>query len=167
MPPMTFPNQRVVRIHRESVKSDFLGIKNENWQAASRDLGAHGLESLTGGDPHTDLVQMVCRLGMPWLRALDDERDLAPAPLHGPLGELGEPAPDDLLVGLRQLAADRRRSVRTENRCEIGQRLGQPVRGLEEDHRAALIGKVGQDAAPLGGATREEPLEAEAVDRER
>lgn len=43
MPPMTFPNQRVVRIHRESVKSDFLGIKNENWQAASRDLGAHGL----------------------------------------------------------------------------------------------------------------------------
>jgi hypothetical protein len=25
------------------VKTDFLGIKNENWQAASRDLGAHGL----------------------------------------------------------------------------------------------------------------------------
>lgn len=43
MPPITFPNQRVVKIHRESVKSDFLGIKNENWQAASRDLGAHGL----------------------------------------------------------------------------------------------------------------------------
>lgn len=43
MPPITYPNQRVVRIHRESVKADFLGIKNENWQAASRDLGAHGL----------------------------------------------------------------------------------------------------------------------------
>ena len=43
MPAITFPNQRVVRIHRESVKTDFLGIKNENWQAASRDLGAHGL----------------------------------------------------------------------------------------------------------------------------
>ena len=43
MPPITYPNQRIVRIHRESVKSDFLGIKNENWQAASRDLGAHGL----------------------------------------------------------------------------------------------------------------------------
>lgn len=43
MPPITFPNQRVVKIHREPVKSDFLGIKNENWQAASRDLGAHGL----------------------------------------------------------------------------------------------------------------------------
>lgn len=39
----TYPNQRTVRIHREAVKSDFLGIKNENWQAASRDLGPHGL----------------------------------------------------------------------------------------------------------------------------
>lgn len=43
MPMTTYPNQRTVRIHREAVKSDFLGIKNENWQAASRDLGAHGL----------------------------------------------------------------------------------------------------------------------------
>ena len=43
MPPITFPNQRMVRVHREAAKSDFLGIKNENWQAASRDLGAHGL----------------------------------------------------------------------------------------------------------------------------
>ena len=44
MPAITFPNQRVVRIHREPVKTDFLGIKNENWQAASRDLGAHALQ---------------------------------------------------------------------------------------------------------------------------
>lgn len=44
MPNMTFPNQRMVKIHRESVKTDFLGIKNENWQAASRDLGAHALQ---------------------------------------------------------------------------------------------------------------------------
>ena len=44
MPPITFPNQRMVRVHREPVKSDFLGIKNENWQAASRDLGAHALQ---------------------------------------------------------------------------------------------------------------------------
>ena len=43
MPPITFPNQRMVRIHREPAKADFLGIKNENWQAASRNLGAHGL----------------------------------------------------------------------------------------------------------------------------
>ena len=41
---VTFPNQRMIRIHRESAKTDFLGIKNENWQAASRDLGAHALQ---------------------------------------------------------------------------------------------------------------------------
>ena len=40
----SFPNQRVVKVHREAAKSDFLGIKNENWQAASRDLGAHALQ---------------------------------------------------------------------------------------------------------------------------
>ena len=44
MPYTTAPNQRTVNIHRELVKSDFLGIKNENWQAASRDLGAHALQ---------------------------------------------------------------------------------------------------------------------------
>lgn len=41
---VTFPNQRMIRIHRESARTDFLGIKNENWQAASRDLGAHALQ---------------------------------------------------------------------------------------------------------------------------
>ena len=41
---VTFPNQRMIRIHREPAKTDFLGIKNENWQAASRDLGAHALQ---------------------------------------------------------------------------------------------------------------------------
>ena len=44
MPPMTFPNQRMVCVHRERATADFLGIKNENWQAASRDLGAHALQ---------------------------------------------------------------------------------------------------------------------------
>ena len=44
MPNVTFPNQRMVRIHRVPAKTDFLGIKNENWQAASRDLGAHALQ---------------------------------------------------------------------------------------------------------------------------
>lgn len=44
MPNITYPNQRLVKIHRESAKTDFLGIKNENWQAASRDLGAHALQ---------------------------------------------------------------------------------------------------------------------------
>lgn len=41
--PYTFPNQRIIKIYREPVKSDFLGIKNDNWQAASRQLGPHAL----------------------------------------------------------------------------------------------------------------------------
>ncbi len=41
--PNTVPNQRLVAIHRERAASDFLGIKNSNWQAAARDLGAHAL----------------------------------------------------------------------------------------------------------------------------
>lgn len=44
MPPMTFPHQRTVNIHREVPKSDFLGIKNENWKAAARDLSAHAFK---------------------------------------------------------------------------------------------------------------------------
>ena len=43
MPPITYPNQRVVTVHRERATSDFLGIKNCNWQYAARDLGAHSL----------------------------------------------------------------------------------------------------------------------------
>ena len=39
----TVPNQRGVRVHRERPTSDFLGIKNENWQAAARDLGPYAL----------------------------------------------------------------------------------------------------------------------------
>ena len=43
MPNITYPHQRSVRIHREAARSDFLGIKNENWQAAARDLRPHAL----------------------------------------------------------------------------------------------------------------------------
>ncbi len=41
--PYTVPNQRVVNVHRERAVSNFLGILNENWQYAARDLGAHAL----------------------------------------------------------------------------------------------------------------------------
>ena len=43
MPTISFPNQKKVCIHREIPKTDFLGIKNENWQAAARDLRPHAL----------------------------------------------------------------------------------------------------------------------------
>ena len=40
---MSVANQRMVIIHREERKRDFLSIKNVNWKAASRDLGATAL----------------------------------------------------------------------------------------------------------------------------
>ena len=43
MPKVTYPNQRNIKITRERATVDFLGIKTENWQAASRDLGATAL----------------------------------------------------------------------------------------------------------------------------
>ena len=39
----TVPNQRIVKVHRIKPEGNFLGIKNEHWQAAARDLGAQGL----------------------------------------------------------------------------------------------------------------------------
>ena len=44
MPITTYPNQRMVCVHRERPSADFLGIKNENWKAAARDLSAHALK---------------------------------------------------------------------------------------------------------------------------
>lgn len=41
MPQLTYPNQRMVKIHREPAKVDFLGILNKNWQAAAKDLRPH------------------------------------------------------------------------------------------------------------------------------
>ena len=43
MPIVTVANQRTVRVHRERASSDFLGIKNENWKAAARNLSPHAL----------------------------------------------------------------------------------------------------------------------------
>lgn len=39
----TFPNQRAIKIHRIPCRTNFLGIQNEHWQSAARDLGAHAL----------------------------------------------------------------------------------------------------------------------------
>lgn len=44
MPNITYPNQRMVCVHREAVKTDFLGIRNDNWKAAARDLSAHAFK---------------------------------------------------------------------------------------------------------------------------
>ena len=34
----SFPNQRIVQIHRSKELTDFLGIQNETWKASCRDL---------------------------------------------------------------------------------------------------------------------------------
>ena len=44
MAAITFPNQRTICVHRERAESDFLGIKNENWKAAARNLSAHAFK---------------------------------------------------------------------------------------------------------------------------
>lgn len=56
--PNTVPNQRTVTIHREHARNDFLGIKNENWQSASRDLGAHALQLYLYFASNADNYQM-------------------------------------------------------------------------------------------------------------
>ena len=43
MPNITYPNQRMIHVNREKLTKGFLGINNESWMAASRDLGPHGL----------------------------------------------------------------------------------------------------------------------------
>ena len=40
---VSVPNQRIITVKRETPKSDFLGIKNENWQAAARNLTPHAM----------------------------------------------------------------------------------------------------------------------------
>ena len=40
---VSVPNQRIITVKREPAKSDFLGIKNENWQAAARNLTPHAM----------------------------------------------------------------------------------------------------------------------------
>ena len=43
MPNITYPNQRMIHVNREKLTKGFLGINNESWMAASRDLGPHAL----------------------------------------------------------------------------------------------------------------------------
>lgn len=42
--PETYPNQRMVRVHRERATAPFLGINNDNWQYALRDLGPYAFQ---------------------------------------------------------------------------------------------------------------------------
>lgn len=39
MPQITYPNQRLVRVHKAELGNNFLGVNNDVWMAACRDLG--------------------------------------------------------------------------------------------------------------------------------
>ena len=42
--PHTVPNQKIIHIHRQRPKSNFLQISKENWYAANKDLSPFGLQ---------------------------------------------------------------------------------------------------------------------------
>jgi hypothetical protein len=94
---------------------------------------------------------------------LDDQGDLAQRAARRPLGQLGQRAPADLLVGLGQLTADHRPASGPERRGQLPQGGLDPLGGLEEDQGPGLGGQLGEATAPLAALSGREPLEAEPV----
>ena len=68
-----------------------------------------------------------------------------------------------LLPGLGEFPADRGAALVAERRAGVGEEVGQPVRSLEEHHRARFPGQLGQPPSPLTGLAWQESLEAEPV----
>ena len=104
------------------------------------------------------------RLGV--VLAIDHYGDL---PFERSPVELGEDllgaAPDDLLVELRQLSADRDASV-PEGGEDLSEQRVHPSRRLEEHDRPWIVPERLQASAPIAGTPREEPLEHEPIRRE-
>ena len=90
-------------------------------------------------------------------------RGIRPADQGRPLGQFGQRAALDLLVGLGELAAHHGRTVLAVRGGQLGQRRRQPAAGLEVDLGAAVVGQLGEAPGPLALAARREPLEAEPV----
>ena len=38
----SYPHQKIITVHRAPLSNNFLGINNDNWKHAARELGAHG-----------------------------------------------------------------------------------------------------------------------------
>ena len=95
----------------------------------------------------------------------DHDGDLAAGVLLGPGGQLGEGAAPNLLVGLGQLAADRRPAVGSERLGHRREHHRESVRRLEEHHGPAFLAQLREGPGPLPRLAREEALEAEPVDR--
>jgi len=74
--------------------------------------------------------------------------------------------PAHLLVRLRQLPAHRRGSLLPQHGGSVDEHLGEPVRRLEEDHRAPFGDQLRERGTARARLPRQEPLEAEPVGRE-
>src|SRR5436190_4183586 len=96
------------------------------------------------------------------LRGGDDDDDLAADLVAKPPGELTQRSAGDLLVQLRQLAADGRPALGRKRR-ERSERLGQPARRFERHDR---VGNR-EEAFELAAAPRQESDEPPARDRQR
>jgi hypothetical protein len=72
----------------------------------------------------------------------------------------------DLLVSLRQLTADDGSAVAAEGLRDVGEGGRDPVRCLEEDHRALFVPEGGQSAATFARSSGQEALEAPPIGRE-
>ncbi len=97
----------------------------------------------------------------------DHDRDFAALEVvfgRAPLGELGEGAAVDGLVGFGELAGDDGATVVAELGGEVGEGRGDAVGRLEEDQRARLVGELREVRPALALARRQEAFEAEAAD---
>ena len=145
------------------------GIDLATWAARlsshCRDRGGLGL-ALGSTFPHAGHQLAVTHLRGCALRCASDNESDLPAKLTDLLRQVAQWATDDLLVHLGEFPTDCCMALTTEAVSEVHERLTDPLRGLEEDHRAPLRHQSGQPLASVMTASGKEPLEAEPVDRQ-
>ena len=92
--------------------------------------------------------------------------DLAANATTRPLDKLAKRPALDLFIRLGELPAHGRLAIGSKRRCQGSQRFAEPVRRLEEHHRARLACQLPQPGIACTCAAGQESLEAEAVDRQ-
>src|SRR5204862_4805929 len=94
-------------------------------------------------------------------RGRDHHHDLPPGFLAKATRQLTQRSPGDLLMELRELAANRRLTIWSERR-KRGEGVGQAPRRFERHDRFSGA----QDTLELTGSARQKPLEAPPAARE-
>ncbi len=107
--------------------------------------------------------------GIRWVRialALHDDGHLTlQRSVSDGIEDLSGEATEDLLVQLRQLAADRDPPV-PQRGDDLAEERGQPPRRLEEHDRPRLLSECLQPPTAIAGTPRQEALEHESIGRE-